>query len=357
MPNNRKRKPYLITRSLQPENQEAPIQFINPKSLSNKLFFRRNHFSYPSIFSYHYWLPIRGLVPTPKIFSLQDLQELPSKTMKVILECAGNKRGFFEPKTFGEQWEKGAISQGIWKGVPLSTLLELTGISDGATEVVIEGYDYGERKDLDSIHTFARSLPLEKALHPDTLIAYEFNHQPIPFKHGYPLRLIVPQWYAMASVKWISQIRLVKEKFKGPFQSIDYIYNPHSENNKDATPVTTIHVNSTIQKPLDMDILNTGMHKIKGIAWTGQGHITKVEVSVDNGNTWNEATITTEMAKQKPDYEWRPWTFNWLACEKGEYTILTKATDSNGRTQPKSPSWNRKGYGYNAIDQIKIKIE
>jgi DMSO/TMAO reductase YedYZ molybdopterin-dependent catalytic subunit len=349
-------KPNLITRSLHPENQETPISFIHSESLSNKLFFRRNHFAYPLFTSYPYWLPISGLVPTPKIFSLQDIQKLPSKTLKLVLECAGNKRALLEPKTFGEQWEKGAISQGIWKGVPLRTLLELTGVSDDATEVVIEGYDYGERKDLDSIHTFARSLPLKKAFHPDTLIAYEYNHQPIPFKHGFPLRLIVPQWYAMASVKWISQIRLVKEKFEGPFQSIDYVYYPNKENNKDSTPVTTIQVNSTIQKPLDMDTLNTGMHKIKGIAWTGQGHITKIEVSVDNGNTWEEAMVTTE-TKQWSGYQWCPWTFDWFASKKGEYTILSKATDSTGRTQPKKPSWNRKGYGYNAIDQIKIKIE
>lgn len=162
---------------------------------------------------------------------------------------------------------KGAISQGYWKGVPLRTLLELSGIREGSKEIVVEGYDFGERTDLNEVFTYARSQPIEKAIHPDTIIAYEYNNQPIPFKHGYPLRLIVPQWYAMASVKWIKQISVIDSNFKGPFQTIDYVYYPDKENNKDAYPVTTINVNSTIQKPLDKENLNNGKHLIKGIPW------------------------------------------------------------------------------------------
>ncbi|WP_249599619.1 molybdopterin-dependent oxidoreductase, partial [Peribacillus frigoritolerans] len=199
-------KPYLTTRSLLPENQETPIQFINNDSVENQLFFRRNHFTYPTLSYSNYWLPINGVVSAPLLLSMQDILQYPSKTVEVVLECSGDKRNLFEPKTFGEQWEKGAISQGKWKGVPLRTLLEISGIGDGAKEVVVEGYDYGLRTDLDEVYTYTRSLPIEKALHEDTIIAYEYNNQPIPFKHGYPLRLIVPQWYAMASVKWIKQI-------------------------------------------------------------------------------------------------------------------------------------------------------
>ncbi|MFP5115573.1 sulfite oxidase [Bacillaceae bacterium C204] len=347
-------KPHLTTRSLHPESQETPIQFIETDIMNNHLFYRQNHFSYPSLSYSNYWLPINGSVLTQKLLSMQDLLQLPSKTVKVILECAGNKRSFFDPKVFGEQWEKGAISQGYWKGVPLRTLLELAGIREGAKEVIVEGYDYGKRTDLDSIFTYARSLPIEKALHPDTIIAYEYNNQPIPFKHGYPLRLIVPQWYAMASVKWIKQITITDSKFKGPFQSIDYVYYPHKESNKDAIPVTNINVNSTIQKPLDMDVLNTGKHLIKGIAWTGKGYITRIEVSTDNGQTWSNTKIENKNADV---YDWVSWSYEWSILEKGEYTILSKATDSTNRIQPTTPFWNKKGYGYNAIDKIKVKIE
>ncbi|OCA84027.1 sulfite oxidase [Bacillus sp. FJAT-27225] len=352
--NHPKVKPYLLTRSLFPENQETPIQLIETDIIPNRLFYRRNHFSYPTLSYSNYWLPIKGEVLKPVLLSMQEILTLPSKTIQVVLECSGDKRSFFEPKVFGEQMEKGAISQGLWKGVPLRTLLERSGISEGAKEVVVEGYDYGERTDLDHVFPYARSLPIEKALHPETIIAYEYNNKPIPFKHGYPLRLIVPQWYAMASVKWMKQIHVIDSNFTGPFQAIDYVYYPNKENNKDSFPVTTINVNSTIQKPLDMEILNTGNHVIKGIAWTGNGMISQVDVSVDGGSTWRPATLGQNKSE---GYSWQAWSYEWTVSRKGEYAIMSKATDSYGRTQPAHAFWNRKGYGYNAIDTIKVKVE
>ncbi|RFU69853.1 hypothetical protein D0469_08570 [Peribacillus saganii] len=207
--------PNLITRRLQPKNQETPIQFVEADRVHNHLFFRRNHFSYPALSYSNFWLAINGLITTPILLSMQQNIKLPSKTLKVVLECSGDKRELFEPKVFGEQWGKGAISQGYWKGVPLYTLLQLARIKGGAKEVVVEGYDCGQKTELDKVYSFSKRLPIEKALHPDTLVAYEYNGQSIPFKHGYPLRLIVPQWYAMASVKWIKQIRIISSNFQG----------------------------------------------------------------------------------------------------------------------------------------------
>lgn len=347
-------KPSLITRKLQPENKESPIQFIESNRIEKKLFYRRNHFPYPQITSRNYWLSINGLVKTPKLFSLHDLTNMPSKDFSVILECSGNKRNFFEPKVFGEQWEKGAINQGVWKGVPLRIILESAGIKAEAKEVVVEGYDFGKQPHFDKIYSFARSLPLDKAFHPDTLIAYEYNHQPIPFRHGYPLRLIVPQWYAMASVKWVKGINIIGSEYTGHFQTVDYVYYPNQDNDHNAFPVKEINVNSTIQKPLDMEILSVGKHIIKGIAWTGKGIISKVEISTDNGETWEDTAINRYFMN---GYGWSSWTYVWNIPQKGEYTLITKATDSYHRTQPVAPFWNRKGYGYNAIDKIKVKIE
>ncbi|MGE8206863.1 sulfite oxidase [Heyndrickxia sp. NPDC080065] len=347
-------KPYLITHSLLPENQETPIQFITSDLINKQFFYKRNHFPYPTFSHLNFWLPVNGLVKRPILLSMQEILQFPSKTVKAVLECSGNKRNLFKPKVYGVQWGKGAISQGYWKGVPLRSLLERSGIKEGAKEIVIEGYDFGKRTDQDKVSGYARSLPIEKALHPDTIIAYEYNHQPIPFKHGYPLRLIVPQWYAMASVKWIKQITIIDDNFSGAFQSIDYVYYPNKVNNQGAFPVTTIHVNSTIQKPLDMEILNTGMHKIRGIAWTGDGKITSVEISTDNGRSWSNAKVNFTDYKS---YEWVTWSYDWEITKKGEYTIMSKATDSSNHVQPQIPFWNRKGYGYNAIDQIKVKVE
>jgi DMSO/TMAO reductase YedYZ molybdopterin-dependent catalytic subunit len=346
-------KPYLITRRLKPENQETPIQFIDNDIIQTPLFYRRNHFYYPNLTYSNYFLPINGLVTAPLLLSLQTILQLPSKTIEVVLECSGNKRSLFEPKVFGEQWGKGAMSQGVWKGVPLRTLLEISGIKEAAKEVVVEGYDFGKRTDLDKDFSFTRSLPLEKALHPDTIIAYEYNKQPLSFKHGFPFRLIVPQWYGMASVKWIKQIGVIGSHFTGPFQNIDYMYYPNQDNDDGAHPVTTINVNSTIQKPLDMARLNTGKHVIKGIALTGKGFITTVEISTDNGTTWSNANVSDPNSS----YKWISWSYEWNVMEKGIFTIMSKATDSYGQTQPTKPNWNRNGYGYNAIDQIKVKVE
>lgn len=349
----KKIQPYLITKSLIPENQESPINFLVDDIVGEKWFYRRNHFSYPIFLSSFYFLPIEGLVHSPKVFSLQEIMALPSKTIKVVLECAGNKRELFEPKVFGEQWGKGAISQGIWKGVMIETLLRYTGLLESAKEVVVEGYDFGERTNTNLQYNFSRSLPLKKALHPDTIIAYQYNEKPIPFKHGFPLRLVVPGWYAMASVKWVKKITVIDQEFNGPFQAIDYVYYPNKEDDSEKIPVTTINVNSTIQTPLNRQILNTGHHTITGIAWTGKGKITEVEISFDGGRTWNLAKLKTSFE----NYDWVRWFYNWEAEKKGEYTIVSKATDSNGRVQPLEATWNRKGYGYNAVDFIKVKVE
>jgi DMSO/TMAO reductase YedYZ molybdopterin-dependent catalytic subunit len=346
-------KPYLIPKRLHPENQEAPIHFLKDEIVDKKYFYRRNHFSYPHFTSSFYLLPIDGLVHTPRTFSLQEIYSLPSKTIKMVLECSGDKRGLFEPKVFGDQWGHGAINQGIWKGVSLRTLLPYTGLLDRAKEIVFEAYDYGQRPDSDQMFHFSRSLPIDKALEPDTIIAYEHNNEPIPFKHGFPLRLIVPNWYAMASVKWVKKITVIDNEFKGPFQAVDYVYYPNKENDHGKFPVTTIQINSTIQFPLHMQLLHTGIYEISGIAWTGTGMITKVEVSLDDGHTWNTCQITSTPEK----CTWSSWSYNWDAHKKGEYIIKSKATDSHGNVQPIHPFWNRKGYGYNAIDGIKVKVE
>ena len=156
----------------------------------------------------------------------------------------------FNPKVYGEQWEDGAISQGKWTGVPLKDLFEKAGSLPIVQEIVFEGADFGKKPGIQKNIPYVRSLPLEKALHPDTIIAYQYNDKPLSFRHGYPLRLIVPNWYAMASVKWLSKIEVIDHSFKGPFQTDDYVYYPHKDNDKEKFPVTILHVNSIFNNPL-----------------------------------------------------------------------------------------------------------
>lgn len=346
--------PNLTTKSLIPENQETPIQHIRTWRLHEELFYKRNHFPYPLLPNEAFFLPIQGEVFRPLKFSYQDLLHMPSKALTVVLECSGNKRAKFNPKVYGEQWEDGAISQGVWKGVPLRELLTYTGVKESAKEVVFEGYDLGQRKDMPGQFSFTRSLPLDKALHSDTLIAYEYNGKPIPYKHGYPLRIIVPQWYAMASVKWLRRITVIGQQFQGPFQSKDYVYYPNQENDIGQKPVTTINVNSTIQYPLDRSILPQVNQFVFGIAWTGKGEITGVEISTDHGDHWEKAELHQNTGQS---YAWTFWSYAWSPKYKGEFIILARAKDSSGRSQPLEAEWNRKGYGYNAVPGVYVKIE
>jgi sulfite oxidase len=347
-------KPYLLTRSLLPENQETPIHFLRQWIIHRDYFYRRNHFPYPEIENKNFNLSIEGEVNKAMTFSFKDIITMPSKTIVLPLECSGNKRAYFKPKTYGEQWKDGALSQAVWRGVPLKDLLDKVGIKKNAVEVLFEAFDRGKKPGVSEPVSFARSLPVPKALHPDTIVAYELNEEPIPEEHGCPLRLIVPQWYAMASVKWLKKISLIDYEFKGPFQSEDYVYYPLKESNEGKRPVTTINVNSIIQQPMDRQIIDKGVYNIDGIAWTGEGIINKVEISVDGGISWNEARLYNQ--KSEP-YSWSLWNFKWEANEPGEYTIMSRAHDTRGRVQPIKAEWNRKGYGYNAIYTVKVKIE
>jgi DMSO/TMAO reductase YedYZ molybdopterin-dependent catalytic subunit len=347
-------KPHLLTRSLSPENQETPIHFLRSQLTPDRYFFRRSHFPYPDLSTRNFHLLLNGHVYKQTLFSYQDLINLPSKTLLVTLECSGNNRANFHPKVYGEQWTGGAISQGVWKGVPLHLLLSLTGIKSSAQEVVFEGHDHGRRLDHNAEVAYARSLPLHKALHPDTLVAYEYNGQSIPLKHGFPLRLIVPHWYAMTSVKWLKKITVINHAFQGPFQTEDYNYYPYPEGDLGKVPVTTINVNSLIQQPLDLSIHPVGSHRIEGIAWTGRGLIERVEVSTDGGNTWHPTHLNID---PHHPYACASWSYTWDARKKGEFVLLSRATDSTGSKQPYTAFWNRKGYGYNAIDRVRVKIE
>lgn len=345
--------PYLKTLSLDPENQESPIHFLSQWKTPKDYFYIRNHFAYPQLSSQPFFLTVSGNVNNPMRISINELKQLPSKTLLLPLECAGNNRANFKPKVFGEQWEEGAISQGKWKGVLLRELLSRAGVLDGSIEAVFVGMDFGEKKDLDQSFYYARSLPIEKAFHEDTLVAYEFNGKPLPVKHGFPFRLIVPQWYAMASVKWLQTIFIIKHQFNGPFQTKDYVYYPYKNSDENKTPVTTMNVNSTIQQPMNYSVIDEGITLIKGIAWTGTGTVKEVEVSFDQGETWKKAALSL---REDEKYAWVKWQLEWKAV-KGEHTILARAHDTEGNIQPLRAFWNRKGYGYNAVQKINVKVE
>jgi DMSO/TMAO reductase YedYZ molybdopterin-dependent catalytic subunit len=334
-----------------PENQETPIHFLEANETPSQLTYRRNHFPYPLLSIQSYFLTITGSVKKTVTFHYNQITSMPSRTVTALLECSGNKRAYFDPKVFGEQWTEGAISQGNWNGVSLSTLLSITGVNAGAREIVFQGEDSGVKN---GQHVqFERGLPIEKALDPNVIIAWEHNQKPISPKHGFPFRLIVPGWYGMASVKWLKTIRVIDHPFSGPFQTDDYVYYPHKKQNEGSFPVTTNHINSVIQQPLDRQKLKPGQHEITGLAWTGEGVITSVEISLDNGATWQTAILQDTPKK----YRWVKWSYSHVFENNQDYNIKVRAFDSIGQSQPDKVFWNRNGYGYNEVSQINIQIE
>src|SRR5215467_3026229 len=205
-----------------PENRPTPLCELLAPRTPTALHYRRNHFPYPRIDPTTWRLPLTGAVAHPVEVTLDDLRALPAHEATVLLECAGHRRTEFAPAISGVQWSLGALSQAHWAGPRLADVLERAGVAPGAVEVVLHGADRGAFGELPGEHSFSRSLPLRRALHPDTLVALEMNGEPLPREHGAPARTVVPGWYAMDSVKWLTAIELVTDPFRGPFQELDY---------------------------------------------------------------------------------------------------------------------------------------
>jgi DMSO/TMAO reductase YedYZ molybdopterin-dependent catalytic subunit len=334
------------------ENLEFPMISNAPTITPNKLFYVRNHFDYPKVDLDSWTLTIEGMVNQPIELSYSDLKNMTKYEVPATLECAGDKRSLFKKKAQGNQFGLGAISHAVWGGIRLKDVFDKTGISPNATEIVFKGLDFGQRKDMQEPVSFERSLPLEKGIHPDTLLAYEMNGEQLPNKHGFPLRLIVPGWYAVASVKWLNKIKLIDKPFMGPFQSIDYVILKKPNDYKHAEPVTQVLINSTIASPTEEQEIGLGKNTITGYAWAGEQSVKTVEISTDGGKNWNPATLID------PDvpYSWRKWSFEWEAQKPGEYTIMCKAINDLNEEQPLEVKWNVKGYQNNSIHSVSVHV-
>jgi DMSO/TMAO reductase YedYZ molybdopterin-dependent catalytic subunit len=332
----------------EPENRPTPLSALLDDVTPTAVHYRRNHFPYPQIDPLAWSLPVGGAVGRPVELSLADLRALPTARHTVLLECAGHRRTEFQPPISGVQWALGALSQATWSGARLADVLAAAGPADDAVEVVLHGADRGPFGELDGEHTFSRSLPLAKATHPDTLLALDMNGEPLPPEHGAPVRAIVPGWYAMDSVKWITAIELVTEPFRGPFQELDYRFQPAGEagigSRLDVMPPHALFVSVGAG-----DTLPGGVTEITGIAWAGAG-VGTVEVSVGAGG-WESAKITASGPYQR--VVWR--TSVTLAAGQPT-TIACRATSAAGEIQPAAPVWNRRGYANHSVQRIEVFV-
>jgi DMSO/TMAO reductase YedYZ molybdopterin-dependent catalytic subunit len=257
------------------------------------------------------------------------------------------------PQPAGEPWGYGAASTAVWTGVPLQAVLEATGLAPCASSVVIEGADGGYVADAGRALTYARSLPRDQALHPDTLLAYAMNGEELTFEHGFPVRLIVPGWYGMAAVKWVTRIAALSQSFDGFYQVDRYVLMHAGPNQSGVIPLTRMLVRSVISEPEGGASLPRGMHYVRGFAWSGAGLITRVEVSVDGGAVWEAAELTSRPER----YAWRRWQYWWRATAPGPVTLQSRAFDVAGNRQPSIPEWNRLGYANNAIQSVSVNVK
>lgn len=334
----------MITREREPVNLEMPFANLDGFITANENFYVRCHFPIPSVDPQTWRLKVSGAVDREVEFSYDELRKLKSRTLTVTIECAGNSRVFLVPKVKGVQWELGAVGNAEWTGVLLSELLRTAGLKENAREVILEGADKGmasEAPHPDGRIHFARSLPLKKAVD-DVLLAYQMNGDLLPPSHGFPLRAVVPGWYGMASVKWLHRIIVTDRPFFGYYQTVDYAFWERGDNGPSLTPLSRMRAKAEISRPAVNGIVPANDNYIvEGAAWTGESEITGVEVSTDGGRTWDEATLLGDSLANA----WRLWQFEWRTPEKpGRCTLMARATDASGATQPAGREPNRGHY-------------
>jgi DMSO/TMAO reductase YedYZ molybdopterin-dependent catalytic subunit len=325
----------LIIREKEPHNLESPFAQIDSFLTPTELFYIRSHFTTPKLDIASYKLRIDGAVSNSFSLTYNELRDMPSETRIATLECAGNSRVFLVPQVEGAQWELGAVGNAEWTGVLLSDLLDRAGMEDGAREIVLEGADRGiprEKPVPPGPIAFARSLPRDKAIQREVLIAYQMNGRDLTLDHGYPARAIVPGHYGMASVKWLTHIHAVREPFHGYWQTSDYAYWDSLDGQPVRRALGEMKLKSEIARPGMYEVLEPNrVCTISGAAWAGQTIVTEIAVSTDDGQTWAEAEFVDPVQR----HAWRRWKFDWMVPNApGRYTLLARARDASGAVQP-----------------------
>ncbi|MDE2882317.1 MAG: sulfite oxidase, partial [Acidobacteriota bacterium] len=309
----------------------------------NELFFVRNNGGSLGIRETDWRLVVEGDAVEKGIrISYEGIRSLPAHTLTAYLECAGNHRAMFDRvqgrAAEGTQWGTGGIGNGIWRGARLADVLELAGITGTAASVLLIGLDSEAPEE-----GFRRALPANKAL-ADVLLAYELNGEPLPQDHGFPVRALVPGWVGSSSIKWLGRIEVSSEPHwtrnnTGSYVLIGDSYPP--EGRAMGQIATTQTIKSALALPWPAELV-PGSHTLHGFAQSPDGRIDRVEWSDDGGATWNDARLTGVQT----ELSWRRFEFDWEPAP-GVYTVMTRATDHTGATQPDSVPWNRKGYLFN----------
>jgi DMSO/TMAO reductase YedYZ molybdopterin-dependent catalytic subunit len=333
-----------------PLNAETPVEALRSWITANSVFFNRNQGGIPAEpISLEEWkLFIDGEVENPLQLTMDQLLRMLKVTVANTLECSGNGRSLLKEKAIGNPWTIGGVGNAVYGGVWLREVLQKASLKSSAKHVSFEGYD----QPLGSAGVeFIRSIPIEKAMS-TTLLAYEMNGEPLPLKHGYPLRALALGWTGANCVKWLSKITVLDHPYEGFFMDKVYRIFQKGEDPASGEIVTGLTVKSIITQPVDNEELSPGTIVILGAAYAGESAIESVELSLDNGKNWTEAQFFGPHEK----FAWRQWQHIWEVRDKGDYTILSRAIDSQGHRQPMIADWNVLGYGTNGVEEHAITV-
>lgn len=334
-------------------NHGMPLEALRWDVTPVGLHYLLVHYDVPMVDPEEWRLDVGGAVRNRLSLSLQDVRGRPTVTEPVTMECAGNGRAGLDPRPISQPWLLEAVGTGEWTGTALGPLLREAGILDGAVEVVFTGLDRGVEGGVRQ--WYERSLPLTEATRDEVLLAYGMNGLPLPPQHGFPLRLLVPGWYGMTSVKWLRRITVVTEPFRGYQQARGYRYR--QEEDEAGVPVTRMAPRALMVPPGLPDfmtrdrVIEPGPCRIEGKAWSGWGAIVAVAFSADRGDTW----FAADLGEPVGPHAWRSWWFEWDA-EPGQHVLSCRARDVLGNEQPLSPSWNLGGYSNNAVQTVAVTV-
>jgi len=339
--------------ALAARNHGMPLEALRYDITPVGLHYLLIHFDIPEADERTWRLEIGGQVGAPRTLTMDELRRRPQVTAPVTMECAGNGRARLDPRPVSQPWLEEAVGTAEWTGTPLRPLLEEAGIGQGAAEVLFAGADRGVQGGLEQ--DYERSLPLAEAMREEVLLAWAVNGRPLPPQHGHPLRLVVPGWYGMTSVKWLRRISVLSEPFGGYQQTGSYLF--HASDDDPGTPVTRIQPRSLLLPPGIPEFesrtrfLAPGQHRLSGRAWSGLAPVASVEVSTDGGHGWRPA----ELDRQPSPWAWAGWSSTWEATP-GTYELCSRATDAAGNTQPAQPPWNTGGYANNAVQRVPVTV-
>jgi DMSO/TMAO reductase YedYZ molybdopterin-dependent catalytic subunit len=353
----------MLLRSARPLDLEMPLEGFADYITPLDRFFVRTHVYTPRVDIGQWRLTVDGHVAGNLTLTMDDLRRMPSVELVSVLECAGNGRGFYEPSMPGLQWGHGAVGNGRWRGVRLADVLKRAGLQSSPREVLFNGADVP----IGTMPDFQRSIPIVKAMHPATLLAYEMNGETLPVEHGFPLRVVVPGWAGDSWIKWVTSITVLDRGHDGFWMARAYrhpgraVQPGRSVPPEAMQPVTSLRVKSVISEPREVGGVMAVVAAVgkpitfRGAAWSGDaGPVRSVDISLDAGRTW---TPTTMRRDQRTDFGWRLWEYHWTPQRQAYYTVYVRARDAAGNTQPLEQEWNPSGYGWNVAPRINVVVD